>query len=156
MIGGKRNKNCILWKASRRARRSTNSGNRMDFPVLGLTSFDGRQRWVERNKGVYTRKGGGRRGWKGEGDDSVHGAWVWWNRVENKSVQFPGDTLSVSGRHPRFSLSFLVVGEREREREGNFYSRNGAILNIWRIKTNSTGIYCFSDFELSITVRFNR
>lgn len=75
---------------------------------------------------VCTRgKGGGRRGWKGEGDDSVHGAWVWWNRVENKSVQFPGDTLSVSGRHPRFSLSFLVVGERERER-GKF------LLPKWR------------------------
>lgn len=44
---------------------STNSGNRMDFPVLGLTSFDGRQRrWLSRTKQRCTRgkRGGRRRG----------------------------------------------------------------------------------------------
>lgn len=57
-------------------RRVYERGNRMDFPVVELTSFDGRQR--EAGGGVtkqrYTRGKGGR--WKG-GEDTIHGAWVW-------------------------------------------------------------------------------
>lgn len=87
----------------------------MDFPVLGLTSFDGRQR--EAGGGVtkqrYTRgKGGKVEGWRGHYTWSVGLVESW----KIKSVQFPGDTLSDLAT-PVLSFLFRRYTRRRREKE---------------------------------------